>query len=155
MWLYCLSHYHSIEGCVVRWKKINIWYFFHLSGVGFQLTYIVYIQVKTLKEQLEQKKKGHRRDESCSPEGEILKNSTDSEVLDMQGMKPVHAQTPLLLSLQGEMAPVQYQGYVSGWYQQIKRDIFFLRIYLMYTLYSIIFIIFAMYMIFVWKSLIS
>ncbi|KAB5576711.1 hypothetical protein PHYPO_G00201590 [Pangasianodon hypophthalmus] len=41
-------------------------------------------QVKTLKEQLEQKKNRHRRDESCSPEGEVLENSTDPDVMDIQ-----------------------------------------------------------------------
>ncbi|MCJ8732176.1 hypothetical protein PDJAM_G00208200 [Pangasius djambal] len=41
-------------------------------------------QVKTLKEQLEQKKNRHRRDESCSPEGEVLENSTDPDVMDTQ-----------------------------------------------------------------------
>ncbi|KAF5903273.1 leucine-rich repeat flightless-interacting protein 2-like isoform X16, partial [Clarias magur] len=41
-------------------------------------------QVKTLKEQLEQKIMRPKRDESCSPEGEVLENSTDSDVVDVQ-----------------------------------------------------------------------
>ncbi|KAM9487313.1 leucine-rich repeat flightless-interacting protein 2 isoform 12-T12 [Clarias gariepinus] len=41
-------------------------------------------QVKTLKGQLEQKKMRPKRDESCSPEGEVLENSTDADVMDMQ-----------------------------------------------------------------------
>ncbi|XP_017325183.1 leucine-rich repeat flightless-interacting protein 2 isoform X22 [Ictalurus punctatus] len=40
-------------------------------------------QVKTLKEQHEQTKKRHRGDESCSPEGEVLENDTDADVVDM------------------------------------------------------------------------
>lgn len=50
------------------------------------MTYTVYIQVKTLKEQHEQTKKRHRGDESCSPEGEVLENDTDADVVDMPSM---------------------------------------------------------------------
>ncbi|XP_060731869.1 leucine-rich repeat flightless-interacting protein 2 isoform X46 [Tachysurus vachellii] len=41
-------------------------------------------QVKSLKEQLEQKKKSHKRDESCSPEGQVQENSTNPDVMEMQ-----------------------------------------------------------------------
>ncbi|XP_058248842.1 leucine-rich repeat flightless-interacting protein 2-like isoform X2 [Hemibagrus wyckioides] len=41
-------------------------------------------QVKNLKEQLEQKKKSHKRDESCSPGGQVQENSTDPDIVDMQ-----------------------------------------------------------------------
>ncbi|XP_062861858.1 leucine-rich repeat flightless-interacting protein 2 isoform X8 [Trichomycterus rosablanca] len=41
-------------------------------------------QVKSLKEQLEQKKKGPGREDSSSPKGDIIQNGTDAEVMDMQ-----------------------------------------------------------------------
>lgn len=77
--------------------KINIWYFSICQEWGLNWL-ILYIQVKTLKEQLEQKKKGHKRDKSCSPEGEVLENSTDPDVMDMHS--ETHTHTEWLLSLQ-------------------------------------------------------
>lgn len=70
--------------------------------------------MKTLKGQLEQKKMRPKRDESCSPEGEVLENSTDADVMDMQSMRHTRTNTVVivLVGKDGSIGSITKNGYV-------------------------------------------